>query len=259
MQIELAARKAARVHFESGMFAVFDHLRKIANPDYPLTVYYAYKQQEQVGDDQEVSTGWETILTGIVDAGFTITGTWPMRTEREMKIASIGSNVLASSIVLVCRPRPDDAPVATRHDFMIGLQRELLRELEQLKQGNIAPVDLAQAAIGPGMAVFSRHRQVLEADGTPMTVRTALALINQVLDEFLTKQEGDYDADTRWALSWFEQYGFDPGPYGVAETLSKAKNTSVDGLVQAGILEARGWESAVTGTRGTPGGLGSPS
>ncbi len=232
-------QEAARAHFESGMFAVFDHLRKTAHPDYPLTVYYAYKQQEQVGDDQEVSTGWETILTGIVDAGFTITGTWPMRTEREMKIASIGSNVLASSIVLVCRPRPDDAPVATRRDFIAGLQRELLRELEQLKQGNIAPVDLAQAAIGPGMAVFSRHRQVLEADGTPMTVRTALALINQVLDEFLTEQEGDYDSDTRWALNWFEQYGFDAGPFGVAETLSKAKNTSVDGLVQAGILEAR--------------------
>lgn len=232
-------QEAARAHFESGMFAVFDHFRKTANPDYPLTIYYAYKQQEQVGDDQEVSTGWETILTGIVDAGFTITGTWPMRTEREMKIASIGSNVLASSIVLVCRPRPEDVPIATRRDFITGLQHELLHKLEQLKQGNIAPVDLAQAAIGPGMAVFSRHRQVLEADGTPMTVRTALALINLVLDEFLTEQEGDYDADTRWALSWFEQYGFDPGPYGVAETLSKAKNTSVAGLVQAGILEAR--------------------
>lgn len=233
------SQEAARAHFESGMFAVFDHLRNTAHPDYPLTIYYAYKQQEQVGDAQEVSTGWETILTGIVDAGFTITGTWPMRTEREMKIASIGSNVLASSIVLVCRPRPKDAPVATRRDFLAGLQRELRRELEQLKQGNIAPVDLAQAAIGPGMAVFSRYRQVLEADGTPMSVRTALALINQVLDEFLTEQEGDYDADTRWALSWFEQYGFDSGPYGVAETLSKAKNTSVAGLVQAGILIAR--------------------
>lgn len=233
------SQEAARAHFERGMFIVFDHLRKTANPDYPLTVYYAYKQQEQVGDDQEVSTGWETILSGIIDAGFTITGTWPMRTEREMKIASIGSNVLASSIVLVCRPRPEDAPIATRRDFIGGLQKELLRELVQLKQGNIAPVDLAQAAIGPGMAVFSRNQKVLEADGTPMTVRSALALINQVLDEFLTEQEGDYDADTRWALSWFEQYGFDPGPYGVAETLSKAKNTSINGLVQAGFLEAR--------------------
>jgi putative DNA methylase len=233
------SQEGARAYFESGMFAVFDHLWKVANPDYPLTVYYAYKQQERIGDDQKVSTGWETILTGIVDAGFTITGTWPMRTEREMKIASIGSNVLASSIVLVCRPRPDDAPVATRRDFIAGLQRELLRKLGQLKQGNIAPVDLAQAAIGPGMAVFSRNRQVLEADGTRMTVRTALALINQVLDQFLTEQEGEYDADTRWALSWFEQYGFDSGPYGVAETLSKAKNTSVDGLVQSGILNAR--------------------
>jgi putative DNA methylase len=232
-------QEAARAHFERGMFAVFDHLRRTTHPDYPLTVYYAYKQQENVGDDQEVSTGWETILTGIVETGFTITGTWPMRTEREMKIASIDSNVLASSIVLVCRPRPDNAPVATRRDFIAGLQRELLNELGQLKQSNIAPVDLAQAAIGPGMAVFSRNRQVLEADGTPMTVRTALALINQVLDEFLNEQEGEYDADTRWALSWFEQYGFDPGPYGVAETLSKAKNTSINGLVQAGFLEAR--------------------
>jgi len=232
------SQEAAKIHFENGMFKVFDHLRTIANHEYPLTIYYAYKQQEKVGDGQQVSTGWETMLSGIIGSGFMITGTWPMRTEREMKIASIGSNVLASSIVLVCRPRPENASDITRRDFLIELQRELITQLDQLKQGNIAPVDLAQAAIGPGMSVFSRFRKVLEADGTQMTVRSALALINQTLDEYLTQQEGDYDVYTRWALSWFEQYGYDSGPYGIAETLSKAKNTSVDRLVQSGLLEA---------------------
>lgn len=162
-----------------------------------------------------------------------------MRTEQPGGLRVIGQNSLASSIVLVCRPRPADAPTLTRRDFLAALKRELPPALHQLQQGGIAPVDLAQAAIGPGMAVFSRCKQVLEADGSPMTVRTALALINQALDEYLSEQEGEYDADTRWALAWYEQYGFNEGPYGEAETLSRAKNTSVDGLAQAGIVHAR--------------------
>jgi putative DNA methylase len=141
--------------------------------------------------------------------------------------------------VLVCRPRPENAPSLIRRDFLAIIKRELPEALRQLQLGYIAPVDFAQAAIGPGMAIFSHYKQVLEADGSPMRVRTALSIINQALDEFLAEQEGEYDSDTRWALAWYEQFGHEQGPYGVAETLSKAKNTSVDGLVEASILEAR--------------------
>ena len=189
------------------------------------------------------STGWETMLVGLLRAGFTILGTWPLRTENKTRMRATGgggSNALASSIVLVCRPRPDDAGVASRRDFLAALKRELPEALRNLQKGNIAPVDLAQAAIGPGMAVFSRYARVLEADGSPMSVRTALSLINQSLDEVLAEQEGEFDADTRWALAWFDQNGFNEGAYGVAETLCTAKNTSVSGMVEAGILAAKG-------------------
>lgn len=160
-----------------------------------------------------------------------------MRTERDQGLKT-GDNVLASSIVLVCRPRPDDAPTISRREFVNALRRELPEALRQMQSGSIAPVDLAQASIGPGMAVYSRYRQVLEADGSPLTVRTALQLINQELDAFLAETEGDVDADTRFAVSWFEQYGFKAGEFGVADVLARAKNTSVDGLVNAGVVEA---------------------
>jgi putative DNA methylase len=213
-----------------------------------LTIYYAFKQAEfECGDNDGpdtamvvASTGWETMLEGLIRSDFQITGTWPMRTELGNRIVADKSNALASSIVLVCRPRPDDAPLTTRRDFLNALKRELPAALRDLQRGNIAPVDLAQASIGPGMAIYSRYRRVLEADGAAMTVRTALALINQALDAYLAEQEGEYDADTRWALAWFEQFGFEEGPFGDAETLSKAKNTSVGGMVEAGILAARG-------------------
>jgi putative DNA methylase len=180
------------------------------------------------------------MLEGLIQSQFTIDGTWPIRTERTARSISIGTNALASSIVLVCRPRPTNAAKITRRQFLTELKRELPQALKTLQQGNVAPVDLAQASIGPGMAVFSQYAAVLENDGTPMRVRTALQLINQILDEFLTEQEGEFDGDTRWALTWFEQHQFDLGQYGDAETLSKAKNTSVQGLVDAGILEAKG-------------------
>jgi putative DNA methylase len=232
-------KEEAKVQFEQGMFNVFSHFKNIIDPTFPLTVYYAYKQTEKRGTDQKISTGWETILSGMINGGFVITGTWPMRTERAVKVASLDANVLASSIVLVCRPRPKDAETIKRRDFLLALKRELPLALKLLKQGNIPPVDMAQAAIGPGMAIYSRYNQVLETDGTSMPVRTALSLINQSLDEYMAEQEGDYDSDTRWALSWFEQFGYDEGAYGVAETLSKAKNISIQGLVESGILEAR--------------------
>jgi putative DNA methylase len=239
-------REKARVFFEEGMSKVFSEMRDAQHRDYPLTVYYAYKQSESDEDEGDVgskitaSTGWETMLEGLIRSGFAVTGTWPMRTELSNRPVASGANALASSIVLVCRPRPTDAASATRRDFLAALKRELPGALLALQHGNVAPVDLAQAAIGPGMAVFSRYSRVLESDGSAMRVRTALQLINQTLDEVLTAQEGEYDADTRWAVAWYEQYAHADGPFGVAETLSKAKNTAVAGLVAAGFLQSRG-------------------
>jgi putative DNA methylase len=173
-------------------------MRQASHPVYPLTVYYAFKQSETDDSDDDddsessavASTGWETMLEGLVRAGFVITGTWPMRTELGNRTIASDKNALASSIVLVCRPRPDDAPLTTRRDFLNALKRELPAALRDLQRGNIAPVDLAQASIGPGMAIYSRYRRVLEADGSAMHVRTALALINQALDAYLAEQEG---------------------------------------------------------------------
>ncbi len=234
------SKQKAQDFFEEGLGKAFEQMHDISQFNYPLTVYYAFKQTEAEQGDQGSlsSTGWETMLEGLIKSNFSIGGTWPMRTERPTGVKA-AINALASSIVLVCRPRPTDAPKITRRQFLSELKRELPRALKTLQQGNIAPVDLAQASIGPGMAVFSQYAAVLENDGSPMRVRTALQLINQILDEFLTEQEGEFDSDTRWALTWFEQYQFEPGQYGDAETLSKAKNTSVQGMVDAGILEAK--------------------
>lgn len=226
----------------------FTVIRNNSSSYAPTSIYYAFKQTESITDSEDeneesnlgfVSSGWETMLESLLSSGFTITGTWPIRTESASRLRAVGSNALASSIVLVCRPRPGSATSCSRREFLSALKKELAPALRELQQGSIAPVDLAQAAIGPGMAVFSRYSAVLEADGSTMSVRTALALINQALDEYLAEQEGEYDSDTRWALAWFEQFGHNEAPFGVAETLSKAKNTSVNGLVEAGILEAR--------------------
>jgi len=241
------SRERAKRFFEEGLGTAFTRMCEIQNTSFPLTLYYAFKQAESEDDSSDhgnskvsASTGWETMLEGLLKAGFSITGTWPMRTELGNRPRGLGSNALASSIILVCRARNTDATLTTRRDFLNTLKRELPKALRDLQHGNIAPVDLAQAAIGPGMAVFSRYSKVLESDGTPMRVRIALQLINQTLDEVLAEQEGEYDADTRWAVAWFEQYGMDEGSYGVAETLSKAKNTAVGALVEAGILRAQG-------------------
>ncbi len=236
----------ARDFFEHGLRDSFCRMRQSAAPDWPLTVFYAFKQSEGNESDEEAthqglaSTGWETMLEGLLAAGFQIVGTWPMRTERPGRLRETGSNALASSILLACRPRLSIATITTRKDFLVAMKRELPGSLRNLQLSNIAPVDLAQAAIGPGMAVFSRYSKVLETDGSPMRVRTALALINQALDEVLTEQEAEFDVDTRWALAWFEQHAHDEGLYGDAETLSKAKNVSVRGLEEAGFLSARG-------------------
>ena len=231
-------KRGAEAFFLDGMTKAMKRLAEQAHPAFPITIYYAFKQAEDDGDNGTASTGWETFLAAVIAAGFSITGTWPVRTEGEGRMRGMNSNVLASSIILVCRPRGAEASDATRREFMTALKAELPVALAHLQHGNIAPVDLAQSAIGPGMAVFTRYKQVLDAEGKALSVREALALINLTLDEALAEQEGDFDADSRWALAWFEQSGFDAGEYGVAETLSKAKNTSVAGMVEAGILKS---------------------
>lgn len=232
------SKEQAEVFFLDGMTKAMRRLSIQAHPGFPISIYYAFKQSETETDVGTSSTGWETFLDAVIQSGLAVNGTWPMRTENQTRLVGMSTNALASSIVLVCRRRPEDAPTATRREFLTALQAELPEALAHLQRSNIAPVDLAQSAIGPGMAVYTRFSQVLDAAGNPMTVREALALINQTLDEVLAEQEGDFDADSRWALSWFEQHGFEEGDFGVAETLSKAKNTSVSGMVEAGILSS---------------------
>ncbi|WP_240619366.1 DUF1156 domain-containing protein [Blastococcus sp. TF02-8] len=231
-------RDGAQDFFESGFRSFFSTARFTASADYPITVYYAFKQTE-TDQDGESSTGWETLLSAMMASGWQITGTWPMRSERGGRMTSVGSNTLASSIVLALRPRADEATVVDRRTFTAQLRDELPIRLRELQQGSIAPVDLPQAAIGPGMAVFSRYVKVVEADGQAMTVRAALQIVNQILGEVLSAQEGDFDSGTRWCVKWFESYGFDAGPYGEAETIASAFNTSVGGLDRSGALTAR--------------------
>lgn len=232
-------RLEARDHFEAGLRASFENIHATAGGDWPTTIYYAFKQSEETDSDGRASTGWETMLESLLASGFAVHGTWPMRSELATRMVAREANSLASTILLVCRPRPEKAPLATRREFVAALRATLPSALRHLQEGSIAPVDLAQAAIGPGMGVFSGFSRIVEADGSAMTVRTALGLINQVLDETLAEQEGDFDPDTRWAVAWFEQFGIHEGAYGEAETLSKAKNTAVAGLVEAGVLESK--------------------
>ena len=229
----------AEEHFLTGLGKAFHLMWNRAHPDYPMTVYYAFKQSETDKEDGGVaSTGWETMLEGLLKAGFQITGTLPMRTELSNRPIASGTNALASSIVLVCRPRPNDRNTAIRRDLISALRRELPDALRHLQEGNIAPVDLAQAAIGPGMAVFSRYSNILEANGTPMRVRTALQIINSELDAYFAEQEGDFDPDTRFCTAWFEQHCMEGGAFGEADVLARAKNSSVEGIAESGILQA---------------------
>ena len=244
-------KEQAKEHFESGFRRAFTTLRGKMDARFPLTVYYAFKQSdestcEEAEDTDEktggvdLTTGWETLLEALLGSGFQITATWPVRASQKWRMVSMGTNALASYIVLACRARPDEAEPCTRRDFLTALKKELPAALVALQQGNIAPVDLAQAAIGPGMAVFSRYSKVVESSGKPMTVRTALGLINQILGDVLDEPGEDYDADTRWAVPWFKLHGFEEGDFGEAETFSKAKVTSINGLVEAGIVASGG-------------------
>ena len=228
-------KDGARDFFERGFRQVFARAREHADPAFPITVYYAFKQSES-SLDGAASTGWETLLDGMVRAGWSITATWPVRTESAARLVGLGTNALASSIVLAMRPRHADAPTIDRRGFIGALRAELPDALRKLQQGVIAPVDLPQAAIGPGMAVFSRYAKVIENDGTTMTVRAALARINENLDQVLNEMEGDFDAATRFAIAWYRQHGYATGKFGFADDIARARNTSVDAMVREGIL-----------------------
>ena len=233
----------AKVFFEEGMFKTCCQLNLYAREDIPVTIYYAFKQSESEDGDskgttQNISTGWETMLSAIIRSGFSITGTWPMRTEKPGRTISNGTNALASSIVLVCRKRPETAMSCTRRDFINTLHREMRPALEKLQSANIAPVDLAQSAIGPGIGVFSRYKSVLESDGKPMTVRAALQIINQELDAYYNEQEGELDRESRFCVDMFSQYAFNNLKFGDADVLARAKNTSVQALAERGVMMA---------------------
>ena len=228
----------ARDFFEDGMFRTCCQLYQYTREDVPVTIYYAFKQSETDEDDATASTGWETMLSAIIRAGFSITGTWPIRTEQTYRSVGMGTNALASSIVLVCRKRAPDAGKCTRREFINALHRELRPALIKLQSANIAPVDLAQSAIGPGIGVFSRYQSVLESDGRPMSVRAALQIINQELDAFYNEQEGELDRDSRFCVELFSQYAFNTIKFGDADILARAKNTSVQALADRGVLAA---------------------
>lgn len=237
-------KAGAKEFFEDGFREVFARARENALSDFPITVYYAFKQSDS-DSDGTASSGWETLLEGMIRSGWAITSTWPMRSERSGRMISIGTNALASSIVLSLRPRPEDAPTTDRGGFIAALQAELPDALRNLQQGAIAPVDLPQAAIGPGMAVFSRYAGVIESDGTKMTVRSALARINEILDEVLAEQEGDFDSPTRFAIAWYRQHGYGVGTFGEADNLARARNTSVQTMDRDEILTSRAGKVAL--------------
>lgn len=233
-------REKAEAFFLRGMTQAMHRLAEQTHPSFPVTIYYAFKQSESAGDAGTSSTGWETFLDAVMRSGLSLTGTWPMRTEKQGRMRATGSNALASSIILVCRPRAATAETISRRAFLRELNQILPEALDEMTRGSgddrspVAPVDLSQAIIGPGMAVFSKYAGVLEADGTPMTVQTALRLINRFL------AEDDFDHDTQFCLHWFEQYGWKEGRFGEADTLARAKGTSVDGVKQSGVLSATG-------------------
>lgn len=236
------SKEKARNFFESGMLHACQQIYQYAREDIPVTIYYAYKQSdtdENSREKQVASTGWETMLSAIIDAGFAITGTWPVRTESTGRSIAQGTNALASSIVLVCRKRPEDAPQTTRRNLIAILRKELRPALRELQNSNIAPVDLAQSAIGPGMGVFSRYRRVLEADGTPMSVRSALQVINEEIDLYFNEQVGDLDTASRFCVDLYTQNAYNEMRYGEAEVLANAKSTSIPMLAANGVLYAK--------------------
>jgi len=228
----------AEQFFMEGMTKAIENMAQGAHPDYPTAIYYAFKQEEAASNGLS-STGWATFLEAVISAGFSINGTWPVRSELANRMIARDSNALASSIVLVCRCRAKNAPLATRAEFLRALRLELPAALRELQKAGIAPVDMAQASIGPGMAVYSRYTEVLEADGSRLDVRGALAEINRALDDYYGEQEGALDKRSRFIVSWFETFGFESGEYGRAETLATGRDVSVSSVADTGVILAR--------------------
>ena len=236
-------QQAANRFFEDGFREVFSHLRVAHSADIPMTIFYAYKQEddetEAVGASGAGATGWARLLQGLVESGLQVTATWPMRTEMASRIVGRGTNALASSVVLACRPRPANAGITDRQGFIRHLRRDMAEKLPELQSGGVQPVDMAQASIGPGMAVFTSYAKVLEGGDKQMSVGAALQIINQVLDELQTEQESEFDSDTRWAVTWFDQHGMNAADFGDAQNIATARGTAVNALERAGIIEAR--------------------
>ena len=230
-------KDAAEEFFLTGMRRAISGMAKGGNSEFPATIYYAFKQSE-IEQEGISSTGWATFVQAILDAGYSLVGTWPLRTEKPGRMISVGTNALANSVVLVCRKKDAAAEVVTRAEFIRALKRELPPAIAELQAVNIAPADMPQSAIGPGMGVFSRYKAVLESDDSPMAVKTALQLINRELDEYLGGIQGEFDADTRFAITWFEQNGNGKGDYGVADNLARARGISVENVKHAGIVES---------------------
>ena len=230
-------KKAAESFFLDGMSKAIANMARQSSPDYPATIYYAFKQSE-IAQEGISSTGWATFLQAVLEAGYAVVGTWPMRTEMANRMIASGTNALANSVVLVCRKREGSAEIISRAEFIGALKRELPPAIEELQKANISPADMPQSAIGPGMGVFSRCKAVLEADDSPMIVKTALQLINRELDEYLGGIQGEFDADTRFAITWFEQNGLAAGDYGTANSIATARGISVDSVKHAGIVES---------------------
>ena len=230
-------KEVAESFFLDGMSKAIAGMAMQCSPDYPATIYYAFKQRE-IAREGISSTGWATFLQAVLEAGYAVVGTWPMRTEMANRMIASGTNALANSVVLVCRKREGSAETISRAEFVGALKRELPPAIGELQKANISPADMPQSAIGPGMGIFSRCEAVLEADDRPMTVKTALQLINRELDEYLGGIQGEFDADTGFAITWFEQNGLDAGDYGIANNIAMARGISVDSVRHAGIVES---------------------
>ena len=240
------SKKAAESFFLDGMSKAIANMARQSSDEYPATIYYAFKQSE-IETEGVSSTGWATFLQAVIDAGYAVVGTWPVRTEKPGRMISVGTNALANSVVLVCRKQNDNAETLSRAEFIRTLKRELPPAIETLQKANIAPADMPQAAIGPGMGVFSRCKAVLEAADSPMPVKTALQLINRELDEYLGGIQGDFDPETRFALTWFEQHGMAAGNFGAANSIATARGISVESVRDAGIVEASGGKVHILG------------
>jgi len=231
-------KDAAEGFFLDGMRKTIANIASQDEAHFPITIYYAFKQSE-VKQEGISSTGWATFLQAIVEAGYAVVGTWPMRTEMANRMIASGTNALANSVVLVCRKKEASAETITRAEFIRALKRELPSAIKELQAASIAPADMPQSAIGPGMGVFSRYRAVLESDDSPMSVKAALQLINRELDEYLGGIQGEFDADTRFAITWFEQNGLKQGDYGTANNIATARGISVESVKHAGIVESQ--------------------